>query len=173
MIREIAVTAVLAAALSCSTAVAAANPVEPVGEVFAIGKCYDPEQPLPQHPAVFDYNCDGTGVLHDMVWSAWDADGAYGTGRDDSLECQPNCAEGVRLVNPVIVHAWNPQPPVGPTCPPNTRFYSDMTIAYPDGVPPWIAPGDQWSAGTDFVTVDGMPAVHFSGLTTTCDAHHR
>jgi hypothetical protein len=41
--------------------------------------------------------------------------------------------------------------------------YSDMPIAYPKGVPPWIKSGTAWSPGTDFVTVDGMPAVHLSG----------
>jgi hypothetical protein len=43
-----------------------------------------------------------------------------------------------------------------------------MTIAYPKGAPPWIAPGTTWSAGTDFVTVDDMPAVHLSALTPSC-----
>lgn len=50
------------------------------------------------------------------------------------------------------------------------QFYSDMPIAYPKGVPPWIKSGTAWSPGTDFVTVDGMPAVHLSGLTQTCAA---
>jgi hypothetical protein len=41
-------------------------------------------------------------------------------------------------------------------------------IAYPDGAPPWVDPGTTRDTGTDFVTVDGKPAVHFSGLTPIC-----
>jgi hypothetical protein len=63
------------------------------------------------------------------------------------------------LVNPIVVHAWNPRRVDG--CPPNLQFYSDLTVAYPQGVPPWIKPGTQWTADTLFETVDGMPAVHY------------
>ena len=48
------------------------------------------------------------------------------------------------------------------------QFFADMSIAYPKTAPPWIEPGITWDTGTDFVTVDGMPAVHYSGLTPTC-----
>ncbi|MUL85713.1 MULTISPECIES: hypothetical protein [unclassified Mycolicibacterium] len=92
-----------------------------------------------------------------------------GKGVDSSVQCQPNCAQGARLVNPVVVHAWNPMVSQSPACPSGLRFYSDMTIAYPQGAPPWIDPGAEWSPGTNFVTVDGMPAVHFSGLTSNCE----
>ena len=61
-----------------------------------------------QRPDSFAYNCDTTGVMRDMTWSAWGADGARGTGTDSSVECQPNCAQGATLVNPIVVHAWNP-----------------------------------------------------------------
>jgi hypothetical protein len=103
-----------------------------------------------------------------MIWTSWGADGAHGTGTDSAVECRPNCAEGARLFNPIVVHAWNASAPTSPACPPNVRFYSDLTIAYPHGAPPWINPGTTWSPGTDFVTIDGMPAVHYSGLTPTC-----
>lgn len=169
MIRQIALPAAAVVALSCSSAVATAEPAAPNGAVFAIGMCYDPANPLPQRPEVFDYNCDKTGVLQGMTWSAWDGEGARGTGTDNSIECQPNCAQGTRLLNPVVVHAWNPKPSASPSCPADAQFYSDMTIAYPEGAPPWITPGSEWSAGTDFVTIDGMPAVHFSGLTSNCE----
>jgi hypothetical protein len=43
-----------------------------------------------------------------------------------------------------------------------------LTIAYPDQVPPWIDPGTEWDTGTDFVTVDGKPTVHFSSPPPTC-----
>ncbi|MEX7472053.1 hypothetical protein AB4Z39_20325 [Mycobacterium adipatum] len=136
---------------------------------YAIGMCYDTENPLPQRPAVFDYNCDGTGVLHDMAWTQWDAAGANGVGTDIAVQCQPNCAQGPRLANPVVVHAWNALPSSSSACAADARFYADMTIAYPHGAPPWIRPGTQWYTGADFVLVDGAPAVHFSGLTSNCE----
>ena len=171
VIRLLAVPAAALVALSAVPA-AGADPA-PGSARYAIGKCYDTQNPLPQRPAVFDYNCDGTGVLHDMVWSTWDSHGASGFGNDVSVECQPNCAEGPRLTNPVVVHAWNPLPSSSSTCPADARFYADMTIAYPDGAPPWIHPGTRWYPGTDFVLVDGAPAVHFSNLTSNCAEHRR
>ncbi|MGU3500635.1 hypothetical protein [Mycobacterium sp. C31M] len=152
MIRLLAAPAavpVAAAVLLSTSAVAHAEP-EPTDAVYAIGMCFDPANPLPQRPAVFDYNCDDTGVLHDMVWSTWDDQGASGFGTDISVECQPNCAEGARLTNPVVVHAWNPQPSSSPSCPANARFYADVTIAYPHTVPPWIQPGTEWYPGNRF-----------------------
>jgi hypothetical protein len=59
-------------------------------------------------------------------------------------------------------------PPSAVGCPPGAQFSSDLTIAYPKGAPPWITPGTTWADGTDFVTIDGMPAVHFSDLTPSC-----
>lgn len=165
MNRLYAVPAAAVLALFGATAAATA---EPGDAMVALGKCYDPEKVVLQQPATFDYNCDGTGVLHDMVWTSWGADGARGTGTDSSVQCQPNCAQGTRLVNPVVVHAWNPQPAKDAACPADVRYFTDLTIAYPQGAPPWITPGTEWSAGTDFVTVDGAPAVHFSGLSPLC-----
>jgi len=126
---------------------------------YLIGKCWNPSQPVEQEPTQVQYNCDGTSLMENMTWSSWGAEGATGAGTDNSVECQPNCATGPRLVNPIVVHAWNPQPADG--CPPNLQFYSDLTVAYPQGVPPWIKPGTQWLADTLFTTVDGMPAVHY------------
>lgn len=140
---------------------AAAEPAAD-GTIFMIGKCFDPSQPVEQRPDTVVYNCEDTGIMRDMTWTSWGADGATGTGTDYSVECQPNCAEGALLVNPIVVHAWNPLPPEATGCPAGVEFYSDITIAYPQGVPPWIQPGTTWSPGTDFVTVDDMPAVHFS-----------
>jgi hypothetical protein len=122
----------------------------------------------PQRPARFDYNYDGTGVLQDMTWTTWGVDGANGTGTDSSTECKPNCAQGTRLTNPVVVHAWNPLTPTSALCPEGVSFYSDLSVAYPKGVPPWIKPGTTWDVGTDFVTIDGMPSVHVSELKPKC-----
>lgn len=138
------------------------------GVSYAIGKCVTPSQPPQQRPERYDYNCDGTGVMQDMTWTSWGADGANGTGTDSSIECKPNCAQGATLTNPIVVHAWNPLPSSRAECPPGVGFYSDLTIAYPQGVPPWINPGTTWDVGTEFVTVDGMPAVHFSDLKPSC-----
>lgn len=168
MIRTLALAAG-AAALISGPAVASADPAAPDTTTFLIGKCYDPGNPPVERPESFAYNCNTTGVMTDMTWSTWGADGAHGTGTDSSVECQPNCAEGSTLLNPIVVHAWNPVSSPSPACPGGVEFYSDLTIAYPKGVPPWINPGKTWSPGTDFVTVDGMPAVHYSDLIPTCE----
>lgn len=160
-----------AAALLGTSGLASAEPMSPADDtVFAIGKCYDGIAPPVQRPARFAYNCDVTGVMEDMTWSAWGADGARGTGIDSAIECQPNCAQGARLSNPIVVHAWNPVSATTAGCPSDAQFYSDLTIGYPHGVPPWIVPGTTWDDGTEFLTVDGMPAVKYSGLTPTCAA---
>lgn len=168
MFRTFAIAA-SAVAVFGATATAFAEPAqEQDASIYAIGKCYDPSQPPVQRPTSFAYNCDNTGVMQDMTWSAWGSDGADGVGTDSSVECKPNCAQGTTLINPIVVHAWNPATAPSATCPQDVKFYTDMTIAYPKGAPPWINPGTTWSPGTDFVTVDGMPAVHYSELTPTC-----
>jgi hypothetical protein len=126
---------------------------------YLIGKCWNPSMPVEQEPTQLQYNCDGTSSMENMTWTSWGADGANGTGTDNSVECQPNCAMGPRLFNPIVVRAWNPKAVEG--CPPELQFYSDLTVAYPQGVPPWVKPGTQWAPDTYFTTVDGMPAVHF------------
>ena len=126
---------------------------------YLIGKCWDTGQPVVEQPTQVQYNCDGTSTMENMVWTSWGAGGATGTGTDNSVECKPNCATGPRLVNPIVVRAWNPRPAEG--CPPNLQFYSDITVAYPRGVPPWIKPGTQWAPDTLFETIDGMPGVHY------------
>jgi hypothetical protein len=99
----------LAAACPGTSGLASADPVAPADNtIFAIGKCYNGFEAPQQRPVRFAYNCDETGVMEDMTWSAWGADGAHGTGVDSSIECQPNCAQGARLSNPIVVHAWNP-----------------------------------------------------------------
>jgi hypothetical protein len=167
MVRTFAIAA-SALALLVGSPVALAEPPADDGTTFAIGKCYDPAQPPEQRPASLTYNCDGTAVMTDMTWTSWGPDGARGTGTDVAVECQPNCAQGPTLRNPIVVHAWNPVTAPNAECPRDVRFYTDMTIAYPHGAPPWIQPGTTWSPGTDFVTVDGMPAVHYSDLIPTC-----
>ncbi len=167
MKRLFALTAAALATLGFTAPAAQADPTpvpnpEPGynATTYLIGKCWDPGMPVEQEPARLQYNCDGTSSMEDMTWTAWDADGANGTGTDNSVECQPNCAQGPRLFNPIVVRAWNPQPVNG--CPPDLQFYTDLTVAYPQGVPPWVKPGTRWSPDTYFTTVDGMPAVHFT-----------
>lgn len=169
MARALAPSLLVIAAAFAPLIAAPSAAAEPSPAVqYAIGKCVTTEQPASVEPVRFDYNCDGTGILEGMVWTEWGPDGAKGTGKDTSIECQPNCAQGASLTNPVVVHAWNPTASDNPVCPAGTLFYRDMTIAYPDGVPPWIAPGATWDEGTDFVMIDDMPGVHFSNLDPFC-----
>lgn len=159
MIRKVAIS-VAAGALAlavCAVPEAAAAPAT----AYMIGSCYDPSQPVQEKPSRVVYNCDSTGVMDGMTWTSWGGDGATGTGTDNSVECQPDCAQGPHLINPIVVHAWNPKPAAEPGCPANVAFYSDLVIAYPNDAPPWIQPGSTWSPGTEFVEYNGMPAVHF------------
>jgi len=153
------------ALLSFMTPTAGADPDQTPADgavTYLIGKCWDPSDPVVERPAEVMYNCDSTGIMENMAWLSWGPDGAVGTGMDNSVECQPDCAEGPHLYHPIIVHAWNPAPPTKPGCPADLQFYTDLTVAYPLGAPPWITPGTTWSPGTEFIRVDGMPAVHFT-----------
>lgn len=163
MIRAVVVsTAAVMAAFGLAAAPAAADPPAPDSTAYLIGACYDPSQPVQEKPATIVYGCDRSSVMQDMTWTSWGADGATGTGTDNAVDCQPNCAQGQRLLNPIIVHAWNPLPPNKFGCPDGVDFYSDYTVAYPDAVPPWVKPGTSWTEGVEYTYVDGLPAVHFS-----------
>ncbi|OBF11361.1 hypothetical protein [Mycobacterium sp. ACS4331] len=160
------IRAALIAAGTCTLAVsglapASADPDASGETAYLIGACYDPSQPVTERPATLVYGCDHSSVMTDMTWTSWGADGATGTGIDDAVECQPNCAQGARLSNPIVVHAWNPQPPAAAGCPDGVQFYTDFTVAYPEGVPPWVQPGTSWTEDVDFIRLDGVPAVHF------------
>lgn len=154
----------LAAVVALPLAAALVSPQAPAGAqpatTYALATCYDVDQTIAERPQRAVYNCDGSAAIEEMTWTSWGPDGATGTGLDDAIECKPSCAEGARLVNPIVVRAWNPRPVQG--CPADVAFYSDMTFAYPEGVPPWITPGTTWDDGVEFVTIDGMPGVHWS-----------
>jgi hypothetical protein len=158
MMRAALVTAGLWAAAVAAVPAAQAVPVIE-DTAYLIGACWDPAQPVEERPETLTYLCDHTSTMREMTWTAWGPDGAAGTGIDDAVECQPNCAEGRRLVNPIAVHAWNPRPVEG--CPADVWFYSDYTVAYPEGVPPWVQPGTSWDENVDYILLDGVPAVHF------------
>jgi hypothetical protein len=164
LIRALVVSGVAATLALCGPPLpsAAADPPAAGDTAYLIGACWDPSQPVEQQPARIVYGCDLSSVMENMSWSSWGADGASGTGTDNAVECQPNCAEGRRLFNPIIVHAWNPLPADKPGCPAGVEFYSDFTVAYPEAVPPWVKPGTSWTDGVDYTYVDGLPAVHFS-----------
>ncbi|MCV7226333.1 hypothetical protein [Mycolicibacterium komossense] len=162
MIRAAVITAsAVVAAFGLAAPVAMADPVTAGATAYMFGACYTPDLPVVEQPGTIMYGCDGTSVMQDMSWTSWGADGATGTGTDNSVECQPNCAQGRRLLNPIIVHAWNPLPPKTSGCPAGVDFYSDYTVAYPQDAPPWVKPGTSWAADVDYIYVDGMPAVHF------------
>ncbi|WP_445165299.1 hypothetical protein ACTXG7_15340 [Mycolicibacterium sp. Dal123E01] len=159
MVRAVAICGsalvMLLSSLGAPSAVAA-----PGATVYMFGSCYDPSQPLQEKPQRVVYGCDSTSIMEDMTWSSWGADGARGTGTDNAVQCQPNCAQGPHLRNPIVVHARNPAPG-RPGCPDNAAFFTDFTVAYPAGAPPWVVPGTSWDASVEYTYVDGMPAVHF------------
>jgi hypothetical protein len=163
MVRAVTIGGAALAMMLSGLATAASATAEPApgATVYMFGSCYDPSQPLQEQPQRVVYGCDSTSIMENMTWSSWGADGARGTGTDNAVQCQPNCAQGPHLNNPVVVHAWNPAPAGQRGCPDNAQFYTDFTVAYPAGVPPWVIPGTTWGPDVEYTYVDGMPAVHF------------
>lgn len=137
MIRAALIPAGVLAFCSVGLATATADPgpapAQDSAVAYLIGSCYDPSQPVVEQPQTLVYGCDHTSVMVDMTWTSWDAEGARGTGIDDAVECQPNCAEGPRITYPIVVHAWNPRPASAEGCPAGVQFYRDYTVAYPEG----------------------------------------
>lgn len=130
----------------------------PPPESFAIPGCYNLSAPPVERPRRLNVvGCASVAVaLQDMSWSSWGPQGADGSGTAVFKICDPNCAAGYQLTDPVIVHAWNPQPPrPDAICQAGLKIFSDMELAFPKDVPPPTAQktNDQYN---------GMPAVHYT-----------
>src|ERR1700744_2666507 len=125
---------------------------------FAIPGCYNPAtQPVERPNKLNVLGCASVAVaLQGMSWSSWGPQGADGAGTAVFKICDPNCAAGYQLTDPVIVHAYNPQSPrPDAICPGGLKIFADMILAFPKGVPPASAqPMD--------TRYDGMPAVHYA-----------
>jgi hypothetical protein len=123
----------------------------------AIPGCYNPSDPPTERPKRLNIlGCASVAVaLQNMSWSSWGPRGADGTGTAVFKICDPNCAAGYQLTDPVVVHAWNPQPPRPEAiCPVGLKIFADMILAFPKGVPPPTAQ----KMDTQY---NGMPAVHY------------
>ncbi|OBH69261.1 hypothetical protein A5682_11165 [Mycobacterium mantenii] len=131
-------------------------------ESFAIPGCYNPSVlPVARPRKLNVLGCASVAVaLQDMSWSSWGPQGADGTGTALFKLCDPNCAAGSQLTEPVIVHAWNPQPPRREAiCQAGLKIFADMILAFPKGVPP---PNVQ-KMNTQY---NGQPAVHFANYSS-------
>ncbi len=130
----------------------------PPPQSFAIPGCYNPSVPPIERPRKLNVlGCASVAVaLQDMSWSSWGPQGADGTGTAVFKICDPNCATGYQLTDPVVVHAWNPQPPrPDAICQAGLKIFADMVLAFPKDVPPPTAqPMD--------TRYNGMPAVHYT-----------
>ncbi len=138
------------------------SPSPAAPESFAIPGCYNPSVPPVARPKRLNVlGCASVAVaLQDMSWSSWGPQGADGTGTAVFKLCDPNCAAGSQLTEPVIVHAWNPQPPRREAiCQVGLQIFADMILAFPKGVPP---PNVQ-KMNTLY---DGKPAVHFANYSS-------
>ena len=124
---------------------------------FAIPGCYNPSVPPTERPKRLNVvGCASVAVaLQDMSWSSWGPQGADGSGTAVFKICDPNCAAGYQLTDPVVVHAWNPQSPrPDAICQSGLKIFADMILAFPKGVPPPTAQ----AMDTQY---NGAPAVHF------------
>ena len=124
---------------------------------FAIPGCYNPSVPPVERPKRLNVlGCASVAIaVQDMSWSSWGPQGADGTGTAVFKICEPNCATGYQLTEPVVVHAWNAQPPrPDAICQVGLKIFADMILAFPKDVPPP-------TAQTMTTQYNGMPAVHF------------
>ena len=124
---------------------------------YAIPGCYNPgAQPSERPKKLNVLGCASVAVaLQDMSWSSWGPQGADGSGTAVFKLCDPNCATGSQLTKPVVVHAWNAQPPRRDAiCQVGLKIFNDMILAFPQGTPP---PSAQ-KMDTQY---NGMPAVHY------------
>jgi hypothetical protein len=129
----------------------------PPPDSWAIPGCYNPSvQPTERPKKLNILGCASVAVaLQDMSWSSWGPQGADGTGTAVFKICDPNCAAGYQLTDPVVVHAWNAQPPrPDAICQVGLKIFADMILAFPNGVPPPTAQ----KMDTQYT---GMPAVHY------------
>jgi hypothetical protein len=140
-----------------STASRSTTQPPPPPDWFAIPGCYNPSvQPAERPKKLNVLGCASVAVaLQDMSWSSWGPQGADGTGTAVFKMCDPNCAAGYQLTDPVVVHAWNAQPPRREAiCQAGLKIFADMILAFPKAVPPPTAQ----KMNTQY---NGMPAVHY------------
>jgi hypothetical protein len=124
---------------------------------FAIPGCYNPSVPPVERPKKLSIlGCASVAVaLQDMSWTSWGPQGADGTGTAVFKICDPNCAAGYQLTDPVVVHAWNAQPPrPDAICQSGLKIFADLVLAFPEAAPPPTAQ----KTNTQY---NGMPAVHY------------
>jgi hypothetical protein len=124
---------------------------------FAIPGCYNPSVPPVERPKKLNVvGCASVAVaLQDMSWTSWGPQGADGTGTAVFKICDPNCAAGYQLTDPVVVHAWNAQPPrPDAICQSGLKIFADLVLAFPQAAPPPTAQ----KTNTQY---NGMPAVHY------------
>lgn len=142
---------------------ASSTATPPVSIGVAIPGCYNRSVPPVDRPTKLNIvGCGSAAVaLQDMSWNSWSPQGADGTGAAVFKVCQPNCANGNRITNQVVIHAWNPQPPRNNSgCPVGLKVFADLILAFPQGVPPPTAQEIN-------TTYTGMPAVHYTNYSVT------
>ncbi|HUH70693.1 MAG TPA: hypothetical protein VLZ05_18575 [Mycobacterium sp.] len=130
---------------------------------FAIPGCYNPSVPPVERPKKLNIlGCASVAVaLQDMSWTSWGPQGADGSGTAVFKICDPNCAAGYQLTDPVVVHAWNAQPPrPDAICQPGLKIFADLVLAFPKAPPP---PTVQ-KMNSQY---NGLPAVHYVNYSGT------
>ena len=135
-----------------------ATQAPPPPERLAVPGCYNPSVPPVERPKKLNIlGCASVAVaLQDMSWTSWGPQGADGTGTAVFKICDPNCAAGYQLTDPVVVHAWNAQPPrPDAICQAGLKIFADMVLAFPKAAPPPTAQ----KMNTQY---NGMPAVHYA-----------
>jgi hypothetical protein len=155
-------TLLIAGGMLCPATYLGIAVVDAQPTVYALPACYGGDTLPTERPtqAQFQTCADGSKELTDVVWTRFGPEGAEGTGTYSYQVCEPNCAAGHRDSFAAVIHADEPRPQAPDAgCPAGTLFYSNLVIAYPNGVP-------DADGGAPNMQFRGMPATLYSTAAT-------
>lgn len=146
-------------ATNTTSPAATTAPPNPVAVYY--GRCWNgpSDGPLDVEPPTATFGCDGTGDLTNLHWSAWATTGADATGTAALNDCNPGCANGREHYFTVVVHLAAPQLiPELASCANGGRFWSTLTVAFPNGWPATLF------GGPPPTRFHGLPAESYPAL---------
>lgn len=110
--------------------------------------------------------CNRQHWIDGLTWTEWGAEGAAGTGTEQSIGCDPSCAEGEISRNRVqVLFTGQSSAPEGSGCPTDLSYYTQMVVAYPDLTE---APFEMNSEYAVTIRYNGMPAIRYNSLDVNC-----
>ncbi len=124
--------------------------------------------PSPKDPIWSSRTCNRQHWIERLTWTAWGANGAEGTGIEQSANCDPSCAAGEIFRNRVqVLFTGGTSAPVGSGCPTTHLYYTQMIVAYPDLAAVLFDLSPNYAVTTRY---NGMPAIRYNNLDINCQA---